>query len=177
MNFLKTILDICLLRGRTQDLPAAMGLVWLTAVASVAVNSVGMPGQDLSIAHVLFIASQAALFGAVVALLLLLRGFPARWMQTITALYAVYAVFSLLLLPLLPALVEMLKQGAEVKPGWEGFALLFLSGWLLLIIARVLREATEWPLPLAFLAGLTSLLVVRMLGYLLVPFFGLSAQA
>ena len=75
------------------------------------------------------------------------------------------------------ALVEMLKQGAEVKPGWEGFALLFLSGWLLLIIARVLREATEWPLPLAFLAGLTSLLVVRMLGYLLVPFFGLSAQA
>ena len=92
-----------------------------------------------------------------------------------TALYAVDTVFSLLLLPLLPALVEMLKQGAEAQPGWEGFALLFLSGWMLFIIARVLREATEWPLPLAFLAGLTSLLAVRMLGVLLVPLFGVKA--
>lgn len=175
MNFLKTILDICLLRGRAQDLPAAMGWVWLTGLTSVLVNSLGMPGQNVDIPQVLFIASQAALFGAVVALLLRLRGFPARWMQTMTALYAVDTVFSLLLLPLLPALVEMLKQGAEVKPGWEGFALLFLSGWMLLIIARVLREATEWPLPLAFLAGLTSLLAVRMMGLLLVSLFGLKA--
>ena len=175
MNFLKNILHVCLLSGRAQDLPAAMGWVWLTAIASVLVNSLGLPTKNLDVLHVVFIASQVALFGAVVALLLRLRGFPARWMQTMTALYAVDTVFSLLLLPLLPAVVEMLKQGSEVKPGWEGFALLFLSGWMLLVIARVLREATEWPLPLAFLAGLTSLLAVRMLGLLLVPLIGLKA--
>lgn len=175
MNFLKNILDICLLRGRAQDLPAAVGWVWLTAIASVMVNSLGIPSENRDVLHVLFIASQVALFGAVVALLLHLRSFPARWMQTMTALYAVDAVFSLLLLPLLPALVGMLKQGSEVKPGWEGFALFFLSGWMLLIIARVFREATEWPLPLAFLVGLTSLLAVRMMGLLLVPLFGLKA--
>jgi len=41
----------------------------------------------------------------------------------------------------------------------------------------VLREATEWPLPLAFLAGFTSLLVVRVLGHLIAPLFGLMVQA
>ena len=132
MHFFKIILDICLLRGRAQDLPASMNLVWLTAVVSVAVNALGMPEPDLDLAQWLFIASQAVLFGAAVWLLLRLRGFPARWMQTVTALYAVDAVFSLLLLPFLPALMEMIKQGPETKPGWEAYLLLALSGWLLL---------------------------------------------
>lgn len=176
MHILKIILDICLLRGRAQDLPASMNLVWLTAAASVAVNAVGMPERATNLAQLLFIVSQAALFGAVIWLLLRLRGVAARWMQTITALYAVDAVFSLLLLPLLPALMEMIKQGPEAKPGWEAYLLLAISGWLLLIIARVLREATEWPLPLAFLAGFTSLMAVRLIGHVMAPLFGLSVQ-
>ena len=177
MHILKIILDICLLRGRAQDLPTSMNLVWLTATASVAVNALGMPERATDLAQLLFIASQAVMFGAVVWLLLRLRGFPARWTQTVTALYAVDAVFSLLLLPFLPALMEMIKQGPEAKPGWEAYVLLALSGWLLLIIARVLREATEWPLALAFLAGFTSLLAVRILGHLIAPLFGLMVQA
>jgi len=177
MHIFKIILDICLLRGRAQDLPASMNLVWLTAVASVAVNALGMPEPALDLAQLLFIASQALLFGAAVWLLLRLRGFPTRWLQTVTALYAVDAVFSLLLLPFLPALMEMIKLGPEAKPSWEAYVLLALSGWLLLIIARVLREATEWPLPLAFLAGFTTLLAVRILGHLLAPLFGLMVQA
>src|SRR4030065_227061 len=163
MSILKIIRDICLLRGRAQDLPASMNLVWLTAAASVAVNALGMPERATDLAQLLFIASQAVMFGAVIWLLLRLRGFAARWTQTVTALYAGDAVFSLLLLPFLPALMEMIKQGPEAKPGWEAYVLLALSGWLLLIIARVLREATEWPLPLALLPRLPSLLVVGVL--------------
>jgi hypothetical protein len=176
MHIFKIILDICLLRGRAQDLPASMNLVWITAAASVLVNALAMPEQALDLAQLLFIASQAALFGAVVWLVLRLRGFTARWMQTITALYAVDAAFSLLLLPFLPALMEMIQQGPEAKPGWQAYVLLVLSGWLLLIIARVLREATEWPLPIAFMIGFSSLLAVRILGHLLAPLFGLMAQ-
>lgn len=177
MPILKIILDICLLRGRAQDLPTSMNLVWLTAAASVVVNALGMPERATNLAQLLFIVSQAVLFGAVIWLLLRLRGFPERWTQTITALYAVDAVFSFLLLPLLPALLEMVKQGPDAKPGWEAYLLLVLSGWLLLIIARVLREATQWPLPLAFLAGFASLLAVRILGHLIAPLFGLMVQA
>jgi len=40
----------------------------------------------------------------------------------------------------------------------------------------VLREATEWPLALAFLAGFTSLLAVRILGHLIAPLFGLMCR-
>ena len=177
MHMLKIILDICLLRGRAQDLPSSMGFLWFAAAAGVVVNSLGLSGKDLGLAPVLFIVSQTLLYGVAIWLVLRLRGFPARWMQTMTALYAVEAIFGLMLLPLLPAVVEMVRQGPPATLGWEGFAALFLSGWLLLIIARVLREATEWPLPLAFLTGLTSLLAVRMLGHLLVPLFGLSTQA
>lgn len=177
MNFLKKILDICLLRGRVQDLPTSTRLLGLTGVASVVVNTLSMPGQNLGIAQLLFVALQPILFGAVIFALLRLRGFPERWVQTMTALYAVDAVFSLLKLPLLPAMIDMLKQGPEAQFRWEGALLLFLGGWMLLITARVLREATEWPLPLAFFASLTALLVVFMLSYLLMPLFGFTPQA
>jgi len=180
MPILKIILDICLLRGRAQDLPASMNLVYLTAAASVALNAIGMPGRDLDLPQLLFIASQTALFGAVVWLLLRLRGFPARWMQTIAAMFSAEAVFNILLLPLWPTLIETLetiKQGMEAKPSWETYAFVTLGGWFLLVIARVLREATEWPLPLAFLAGFSVILVVNFLGYLIVPLFGLKVQA
>lgn len=173
MALLKIIFDICLLRGRAQDLPASTNLVFITAAASVLVNTLGLPEAGLELAQMLFIALQTALFGAAIWLLLRLRGFPTRWMQTMTALYAVDALFSLLLLPFLPALMEMIQQGPEAKPGWQAYVLLALSGWLLLVIARVLREATEWPLALAFLAGFSALLTVRLLGHLLAPLFGL----
>lgn len=177
MNFLKNILDICLLRGRVQDLPTSTRLLAVTGLASVVVNSLSMPEQNLGVAQFLFVALQPVLFGAVIFGLLRLRGFPERWVQTMTALYAVDAVFSLLKLPFLPAMIEMLKQGPEAQFRWEAVLVLFLGGWLLLITARILREATEWPLPLAFFASLTALLVVFMLSYLLMPLFGFSAQA
>lgn len=176
MNFLKLILDICLLRGRVQDLPTSTALLAATGFASVVVNALGMPGENLGVAQFLFVAVQPILFGVVINLLLRLRGFPERWVQTMTALYAVDAVFSLLKLPFLPAMIEMLRQGPEAQFRWEGLLLIFLGGWLLLITARILREATEWPLPLAFLASLTALLVVFMLSYLLMPLFGFGAQ-
>jgi len=179
MQILKTILDICLLRGRAQDLPASMKLVYLTAAASVTLNMIGVPGRDFGLAQLLFIVTQTALFGAVVWLLLRLRGFPTRWMQTATALFSVEAVFNVLLLPLWPALMEtldMIRQGSEPKPSWETYVFIALGGWFLLVVARILREATEWPLPLAFLAGFTMMLVVNYLGYLIIPLFGLKVQ-
>ena len=184
MPILKIILDICLLRGRAQDLPASLKLVWLTAAASVAVNAIGMPEQTLDLVQLLLITLQAALFGAVVWLLLRLRDYTARWMQTVTALYAVDAVFTLLLLPFFPALREMfigmmetIKQGLEVKPEWGAYVLFVFICWKLLVVARVLREATGWPLLLAFLVGFTALLVAAILGGLVAMLFGLMVQA
>lgn len=181
MSFLKIIFDICLLRGRAQDLPASMGLVWAMVTASVVMNALGVSERALDFQHLPAIFSQAMFFGAVVWLLLRSRNVAARWMQTVTALYAVDAVLVGLMLPFFPALTEMmndvmeaLKQGQqkpEIKPVWEAYILFGLFFWKLLVTARVLREAAGWSLPLAFLIGFAALLSSSILGVLAVSPF------
>lgn len=177
MNTLRIILDICLLRGRAQDLPASPQLLWLTAAASVVVDTLSLWDRSLDLARILFVASQVALFGGAVWLLLRLRGFPARWPQTISALFAANALFSLMLLPFLPALTEMVEKGPDAPLAWEAYVMLALSGWFLAVMTRVLREATEWSLGLSLLASIVCVTLVRVLGLALAPVFGLTAQA
>jgi len=176
MNIVRLILDICLLRGRAQDLPASSPLVWLTAAVSVVVDILSMPEPRLDVARLLYATSQVALFGASVWGVLKLRGFPARWMQTISALYAANALFSLLLLPFLPALAEMVEKGPGATPGWEAYVMLALSVWFLAVMARVLREAAELGLLASFFTSIACLAFVRFLGLLMAPLFGFSVQ-
>lgn len=177
MNTLRLLLDLCLLRGRAQDLPATTNLVWLTAATSVAVDVLSMPDGGADLGRILFVASQVALFGASIWLVLKLRGHPARWMQTISALYAANTAFSLLLLPFLPALAAMVEAGPGAPIGWQAYVMLVLTGWFLAVTTRVLREATEWPLLPSFLASIACIAVVRVVGIVLAPLFGLSVQA
>lgn len=185
MSFLKIVFDICLLRGRVQDLPASMGLVWVVVTASVVMNALGVSERALDFQHLLTIISQVMFFGAVVWLLLRSRNVTARWMQTVTALYAVDAVLVGLMLPFFPALTEMMndmmeavKQGQqepEIKPVWEVYVLFGLFLWKLLVTARVLREAAGWSLPIAFLIGFAALVFSSILGALVVLPFGRMA--
>lgn len=177
MNTLRIIVDICLLRGRAQDLPASRNLVWLAAFASVAVETLGMPERGLDVGRLLFLVSQVALFGGAIWLVLRLSGFPARWLQTVSALYSANAIFSLLLVPFLPALAEMIRQGPGATLAWQGYVSLLLSGWFLAVMTRVLREATEWSLGVSLLASIGSIVAVRVLGFLTAPLFGFAGQA
>ncbi len=154
----------------------SMNLVWLGAGASVAVDAASLPGGKLDMEHLLFLVLQVVLFGAAIWGLLKARGFVERWVQTMSALYCTNAVFSLLLLPFLPALAEMFKQGPGATPGWEAYVMMLLSGWFLAVMTRILREATEWSLPLSFLASIASVAMVRMLGLLLAPLFGFTVD-
>ena len=176
MNTLRTILDLCLLRGRPQDLPTSKHLLWLSAGASVMVDVFSVPAGKLDVGHLLFLVLQVALFGAVVWGLLMARGFPARWIQTMTGLYSTNALFSLLLIPFLPALVEMVKQEPGSVLGWQAYVMLLLSGWFLAVMTRIMREATEWSLPLSLLASVACVALVRMLGLLLAPLFGFAVD-
>jgi len=177
MNTLRLLLDLCLLRGRAQDLPTSTHLVGLTAVSSVAVDVLSLPDGGADLGRILFVASQVVLFGASIWLVLKLRGFPARWMQTITALYAANTAFSLLLLPFLPALAAMVEAGPGKPIGWQAYVMLALTGWFLAVTARVLREATEWPLLPSLLVSIACIAVVRVVGIMLAPLFGLAVQA
>lgn len=177
MNLFRLFLAICLLRGRAQDLPTSINLVFSTALASVAIDFISLPDEVRNPGHLLFVVSQVVLFGAAVWLLLRQRGFPERWTQTITALYAVNAAFSLVLMPFLPALAEMLKQGPGATPGWPAWLALALTAWFLAVMARVLHEALETGMLVSFLLSLAVIFAVRILGLVLMPLFGVQVGA
>jgi hypothetical protein len=177
MHILRLILDICLLRGKVQDLPASVTLLVLAIFAGVSVDLVELAGNEFHVGHLLFLLAESALFGAMLWVMLRLRGFPARWLQTATALYAVSAVFNFVVLPFLPALTEMMSKGGEVAPNWQSYVVLGLSGWYLAVLARVLREAGEWSLGLSLVIGLVGILAVRSVSLLLAPLFGLHGVA
>ena len=175
MPFLRLIFDICLLRGKPQDLPASHTLLVLAALAGVVVDFLSLPNREFDFGRLLFIVTQAVLFGTGLWMLLKLRGFAARWTQTATALYAANALFSLLLLPLIPALAEMLEAGPPASLGWQGMLMMVLSGWFLAVMARVLREALEASLLGSFGLSLALIFAVRLAGFALAPLFGLKA--
>lgn len=173
MNTLRILLDICLLRGKAQDLPTSINLVALTALAGIVIDYLSLPERGFDAGRLLFVVSQTVLFGAGLWVVLKLRSVPARWTQTVTALYAANAAFSLLLLPLLPALAETLRQGPDMALGWQGYVVLAVSGWFMVVMARVLREAMEVSLLGAFVVTLALIFVVRITGMALAPLFGL----
>lgn len=177
MNTLRLVIEICLLRGRAQDLPAGMPYVWLAGAASAAVDLLSLPTAETGAGHVLFIAIEVLLFGITLWAILRLRGVPERWMQAVTALYAANAVFGLILLPFVPALAEFarqVQQGANPVPGWEVYVSMFLSGWFLAVMTRVLREATDWTIGLSLAATFASVAFVRIVGAILASAFGLQ---
>lgn len=177
MGALRLLFDICLLRGRTQDLPTSHTLLALTALAGILVDYLSLPSHGFEIGRLLFVVSQTALFGAGLWLVLKWRGFPARWTQTATALFAAKAAFSLLLLPFLPALAEMMKQEPGTSPGWQMYVMLAVSGWFIAVMARVLREAIETSLIGSFVVTLALIFTVRLVGLMLAPLFGLGVPA
>lgn len=176
MKLLRQFLDICLLRGRAQDLPTSSQLMAGTALASVAVDFLSLPAAARDLGHLLFVVTQVALFGLAVWLLLRQRGYPERWLQTVTALYAANVAFSLVLMPFLPALGEMLKQGPGVAPGWPAYLALAMTAWFLAVMARVLHEALEVRMLFGFLLSLAVIFTVRLIGLVLMPLLGVPVE-
>ncbi|MBI5612276.1 MAG: hypothetical protein HY942_04275 [Gammaproteobacteria bacterium] len=148
---LKTLLDICLLRGRPQDLPASKNLVAVTALLSIAGHfTLDQLHQD-AFARLTFAAAQTALLGAVVWALLKLRGYPERWLQTVTALFFANIVADIV--TWLAAAHALGPEASAPEPWVTGFVLA-TAIWFIAIMAQVLRHALAVSLGLAVLASL-----------------------
>lgn len=184
MSILKIIFDICLLRGRPQDLPASWNLLQLTLLATVIMGYARVVRVDgHSVGGLLLVVAQSIIFGAVIWVILKMRDRPGRWLQSITALYALNALFGLLLLPVLPQLAEAgrlafeaFQQGNPAPIGWE---LLFASVadiWYLLAMAQVMRHATELSFGRGVLVSFFALISVGMLEMLLILIFSAPVQ-
>jgi len=177
MDILRTLFDICLLRGRPQDLPTSSALVMYAAGIGVVIDTFSMPGQGFEFRHLVFAILQTGLFGGLLWVVLKWRGHAARWIQTATALYAINALFSLLVLPLTPALHEMGGPDGQPVFGWEILLAFLLSVWFLAVMARVLREALEVSLLASVGASLALMISVFVIGTILAAMLGLYASS
>ena len=177
MSIAKIIIDICLLRGRPQDLPASTSLLGLAALSTVMVDYAGAAiiygdgGLRLPLA-----VMQAPLLAGVVWAVLQLRGHPERWLQTIIALFAANTIFNLIRLPVLPQLVVVINQvAAQLKPeiGWEVYFALACGLWYFMVMTQVMRHALAWPLALSGLVSFVSLVAVGLVEMMLNSFFSI----
>lgn len=148
---MKILLDICLLRGQPQDLPASKNLVAVTALLSIVGHyALDQLHQD-AFARLVFAAAQTALLGAIVWTLLKLRGYPERWLQTVTALFTANIVADII--TWLMAAGALGPDASEPQP-WLTAFIMATAIWFLAIMAHVLRHALAISLGLAVLASL-----------------------
>ena len=155
MPLLKTFINLCLLRAKPQDLPAASALTAATLVAYTLVG-LGLSLPDLGFGRA---ALWATLDTLVIAVLthgaLLLRHFPERLQQTLTALLGSGALLGLVAWPIIGS------QNSVVQ--------LALLLWNLAVVAHILRHALSVPLGLSIIVSFGYFLVELTVGMALAP--------
>ncbi len=159
---LKLFLGIGLLWGRPQDLPASRSLPIVTAGLAFATNYAVDTGFAHNAARIGFAATQTALLGLWVALVLAIRRHRHRYGQTIAAVYGSNVLINLVTWPL------SFGRGF----GAEGSEILAiaLAVWFVAVITKILWHALELPLYLSALISVTGIIAS---GWVLISAFPL----
>ena len=154
-NLLKLFFKLCVFRAKPQDLPASgflLGLMLTTyALVSLAVASTEMPSSSAAL-YALADTVILALFSYIV---LSLKRFPERLVQTLTALAGTGALFGLLAWPAL-----------SLPETQVTLLLAPLVIWAIAVTAFILREALTISLALS---------LATSLGYFSISLIALSA--
>jgi hypothetical protein len=168
MPIVNTLFAIVFLSGRPQDLPTSRTLLGVLAALSVAVGYAidGLHANDQTV-RLLFATAQTVLLGVWIWLALFVRGYPERWLQTMSALYAANVILNLLAWP-----ISAFLQRATAVPQALPLVFLILTGfWFLAIMTQVLREALVMPTPVSALVSF-GLLILN--GWVLLGLFPLQ---
>lgn len=185
MPILKIIFDICLLKGRPQDLPASWNFFWLTVLAIVATGYTSVVYlEGSSLGNLFYVILHEAIFGAVVWVILKVRGSPERWLQSIAALYAVKTLFNLLTLPVLPQVAEAVRlayeavqQAAAAPIGWELLLVFVVTIWNLLAMSQVMRHAADVSFGMGVLISFLAVVAAGIVKILLMTIFSVPVPA
>lgn len=165
---LKTLLDVCLLRGQPQDLPASVNLLILCAAFSVGVDFLIEAGQAPGLVRIVFAIAQTVIFGAIIYGILRVRGKPERFMQSMSALYFANGIVSLAAWPVMQ---QVLAAGVDSAQAWQVLYMAGISVWFIAILANVLRHALEFTLGRALAVSLLCVMFMMFASLLVTPFF------
>ncbi len=146
-----------------EDLPASTGLLAMIVLASIVPDVL-----LLSILPTPFEGSAAALIGVGIGVTLLWSAFvlrvagkPERYVQTLTAIFG----FQLVMAPVL-VFSGWFIVAYNADPTWQTPAValrLVVEVWALVVMARILRSATEWPMFACVLLAITNELLAFLI--------------
>jgi hypothetical protein len=144
-NILGLFADIARMRRGPEDLPASSTLLLVTLVCYAVLDAVllsiapNLPGNPA-----VLIGIDIGVTMSWYAMLLRIAGKPERYLQTVTAILG----FQLVLAPLLIASGWLfLKYQADAT--WQlpvSLLRLVVEVWALVVLSRILRSATGWPM-------------------------------
>jgi hypothetical protein len=163
-EILRLFVGIARLRNGPEDLPASRMLLAATIAVSIIPDAI-----QLTVLPDGFVGSKVALIAVLnvyvllwFAMLLRVARKPERYVQTVTAVYGSQLIIA-------PALVftAWFLLTYQKDPLWQTPAILLrlvVEVWTLVVMARILRSATQWPmfgcLVLAVMCELLALLLV-----------------
>jgi hypothetical protein len=156
---LARVVDIVLLRAGPETLPASTGLLAIVVAVNVAVSAVVttfMPTAPRSWPLQLLVGTVVTLLGFRLAFVLANK--RERFQQTATAIFATTTLFLPALIPMVTALLPYLGKPdpAVDPPAALSFLCALFAIWLLIVQARIVRAAFEWPyfVSIIFIFGL-----------------------
>jgi len=141
------LIDIVLLRGGPEQLPASAGLLAFTVFLNAAVFTFVValiPTLPALSPFELFVSTIVPLLWFQVAFTIAKK--PERFVQTMTAFFGVNALFQPLVVPLSAALLPYMQKPdpAMPPPAAPSLLLLAISLWMLIVLVRIVHDAFEW---------------------------------
>jgi hypothetical protein len=179
IDSLRIFVDIARLRCGPEDLPVNRALLAITILGYGLLNLVfsqllsGTSGQtSLPVLPVLVEVAIALLW---LALVLRLASRPERFMQTATAVFG----FQLVVAPLFLAVLALFARYRD-DPAWQVPVMVLVVAvgiWTLVVHARILVAATQWPAFLCMVLVLAEAFLGRVIVLALFPETGAAAPA
>ena len=151
---LQTLIRICLLAAKPQDLPASREFLVGCIAAAFSVQFVGYNMLTENGNPFLLAASNTALLGVGWIILLQITRRMERWHQSACAIYGSTAIINLASLPIIAWSLDL--TGVE-SGGLSDSARLIVIGlwaWEIAVSARIIRETLEIRMPLAVAIGI-----------------------
>jgi hypothetical protein len=145
---LERLVDIVLLRGGPESLPASPAMLAVTIALNVVVSAIVVALIPTAPAF----SPLEVILSIVVPLLWFQISFalvkkPERFVQTMIAFFGINTLFQPLVAPMSAALLPYIAKQDPNMPPPAALSLLFLaiSVWLLIVWVRIVHAAFEWP--------------------------------
>ena len=161
MNLITRFIDICFLKAGPQDIPAS---AWLMKLSLIIYFGIATASQLIEYPLSISLASAAAelvLLLIWIKVALMLRGFSARFNQTVTAMAATSSLISIVALPLVMMALDITPEAMSAVDSGIMMVIMFVLLWSLMVTAHIFRNALEIKASMA--VALTVLYTISMM--------------